>query len=128
MPEFRTKGRGKGRQAYPISARKKNRKDHSNYKIHPPEENPAEQKAQKKHKLAKPSYSTRSDVRHDIKGMMRKENSDEYGSKDYVNYRKKLGRDADRTYSREKRKAKKRRKKETKKEKKQQKKEAEHPT
>ena len=138
MPEFRTKGRGKGRQAYPISARKKNRKDHSNYKINPPEESPPEEKvleekmqeekAQKKHKLAKPSYSTKHVVRHDIKNMMRKEDSQEYGSKDYVNYKKKLDRDADHTYSKENRKAKKRRKKETKKEEKQQKKEAEQTT
>ena len=77
------------------------------------------EKAQKKHKLAKPSFSTRSDVHQDIKNMMRKDGSDEHGSKDYVNYRKKLDRDADRTYSRENRKAKKRRKKKMKKEEKQ---------
>ena len=123
MPDFRTKGRGENRQVFPIKDGKEHRREDD---YEPPEESPPEEKvlgekARKKHKLAKPSFSTRSDVRRDIKNMMRKEDSQEHGSKDYLNYRKKLDRDADRTYSKENRKAKKRRKKETKKEKKQQK-------
>lgn len=116
MTEFRTKGRGENRQVFPVSGGREYRREDD---YEPPEEKVLEEKAQKKHKLEKPSFSTRSDVRRDIKNIMRKEDSQEYGSKDYVNYRKKLDRDADRTYSRENRKAKKRRKKETKKVKKQ---------
>ena len=123
MPQFRTKGRGKDRQVFPVSGGKEYRRN-DDYKENPPEEKVLEekiqeQKAEKKHKLAKPSFSTRSDVRRDIKNIMRKEDSDEHGSKDYLNYRKKLDRDTDRAYSKENRKAKKRRKKETKKVKKQ---------
>ena len=118
MPDFRTKGRGENRQVFPVSGGKEHRRV-DDYEESPPEEKVLGEKAEKKHKLAKPSFSTRSDVRRDIKNMMRKEDSDEHGSKDYLNYRKKLDRDADRTYSRENKKAKKRRKKETKKEKKQ---------
>jgi len=114
MTEFRT--RRKDKQVFPIGEGKEHRREDD---YEPPEEKMQEQKAQKKHKLAKPSFSTRSDVHQDIKNMMRKDGSDEHGSKDYVNYRKKLDRDADRTYSKENRKAKKRRKKETKKEEKQ---------
>ena len=117
MTEFRT--RRKDKQVFPIASGKEHRRVDDYEQNNPPEENPPEEKAQKKHKLAKPSFSTRSDVHQDIKNMMRKDGSDEHGSKDYVNYRKKLDRDADRTYSRENRKAKKRRKKETKKEEKQ---------
>ena len=113
MTGFRT--RRKDKQVFPIGEGKEHRRVDD---YEPPEESPPEEK-QKKHKLAKPSYSTKHDMRHDIKNMMRKDGSDEHGSKDYVNYRKKLDRDADRTYSKENRKAKKRRKKETKKEEKQ---------
>ena len=117
MTEFRTRKRDK--QVFPVSGgREYKRVD--DYKENPPEEKIQEQKAQKKHKLEKPPYSTRSKVRSDIKNIMRKEDSDEHGSKDYVNYRKKLDRDADRTYSRENRRAKKRKKKKMKKEEKQQ--------
>ncbi len=114
MTEFRT--RRKDKQVFPIGGGKEYRREDD---YEPPEEKIQEQKAQKKHKPKKPSFSTRSDMHRDIKNMMRKEDSDEHGSKDYLNYRKKLDRDADRTYSRENRKAKKRRKKETKKEEKQ---------
>ena len=122
MTEFRT--RRKDKQVFPVGeGREIRREDDYGKKYHPeespPEEKVLEEKAQKKHKLEKPSFSTRSNMHRDIKNMMRKEGSDEYGSKDYLNYRKKLGRDADRTYSRENRKAKKRRKKKMKKEEKQ---------
>ena len=144
MTGFRTKGKGKNRTVFPIGGSKsqKNysiggRKNYSDYEKKPPEENPSEekvlqeklqeQKAQSdkkiKHRPEKPSFSTRTSINSDIKNMMRKDDSDEHGSKDYVNYRKKLDHDADRTYSRENRKGKKRRKKETKREKKQQHKE-----
>ena len=110
MTEFRT--RRKDKQVFPIGGGKEYRREDD---YEPPEEKIQEQKAQKKHKPKKPSFSTRSDMHRDIKNMMRKEDSDEHGSKDYLNYKKKLDRDADRTYSRENRKAKKRRKKEAKK-------------
>ena len=140
MPDFRTKGRGKDRQVFPISGGTEHRIKDDYEQDNPPEaetlgqkiqeESPPEeevleekieeeQKKQKKHKLAKPSFSTKHVVRHDIKDMMRKEDSQEHGSKDYVNYKRKLDREADRTYSKENKKAKKRRKKETKKEEKQ---------
>ncbi len=121
MTEFRT--RRKDKQIFPVSDGREYRRV-DDYKENLPEERVLEekiqeQKAQKKHKLEKPSFSTKHDVRHDIKNMMRKEDSDEHGSKDYVHYKKKLNRDADRTYYRETRKAKRREKKERKKEKKQ---------
>jgi len=116
MTEFRT--RRKDKQIFPVSDGREYRRV-DDYKENPPEERVLEQKAQKKHKLEKPSFSTKHDVRHDIKNMMRKEDSDEHGSKDYVHYKKKLNRDADRTYYRETRKAKRREKKERKKEEKQ---------
>ena len=117
MTEFRT--RRKDKRVFPVSGGREYRRE-DDYEENPPEERVLEekiqeQKAPKKHKPAKPSFSTRSDMRRDIKNMMRKEDSDEHGSKDYLNYKKKLDRDADRTYSRENRKAKKRRKKEAKK-------------
>ena len=109
MTEFRTKGRGKDRQVFPVSGGKEYRRVDDYEQNNPPDESPPEekmqeQKAEKKHKLEKPSFSTRSDVRRDIKNMMRKDGSDEHGSKDYVNYRKKLDHVADRTYSKENRK------------------------
>lgn len=141
MTGFRTKGKGRGRKVYPIGSAKGRktysiggRKNYSDHEGRPPEdsfsegkvleEKLQEQKAQK-HKLAKPSFTTRASVNTDIKNLMRKDGSDEHGSKDFVNYKKKLDRDANRTYSRESRKGKKRMKKENKNNEKQQAKEQE---
>ena len=131
MTKFLTRKRDK--KVFPVSGGGKEYRIVDDYEKKPPEENPSEekvleekmqeQKAEKKHKPEKPSFSTRSNVKHDIKNMIRKDDSDEYGSKDYINYRKKLGRYAEKTYVRENKKAKKRRKKNMKKEKKQEEKE-----
>jgi len=135
MPEFRTKGRGKQRQAYPLSSGKKNKKSYFNYKINPPKTNPPEespseekvldeklqeQKTVKKHKSEKPSFSTRSNVHQDIKRMMRKDNGVEYGKKDYKQYKKQLKQHADKQYYKEHDKAKRRQEKDLKREEKQQ--------
>ena len=123
MTDFRT--RKKDGQVFPISSGKEFRQvdDYKPLEESLSEEKVLGEKMKKKYKPEKPSFSTRSGVKHDIKHMMQKEDSDEHGSKDYIHYKRKLGNYAEKRYKKENKKAKRRRKKELKKEQKQREKE-----
>ena len=140
--KFRTKGRGKNRKIFPVTGSKNSkiysiskdkepRKNHSIHKNEEFEENPSEEKVldekleeekkQRKHKPEKPSFPTRSNIKHDVKNILNKEDASVHGKKDYKLYKKQLKQHTDKQYQKEHQKTMKRQVKERKKDEKLQK-------
>jgi len=138
---FRSKGRGKNRKIFPMTGSKNSKvysigkdkglgNNHSINNQEGLEENPSEEKVlderlneekkQRKHKPGKPSFPTRSNIKHDVKNILNKEDASDHGKKDYKLYKKQLKQHADKQYQREHHKAKRKQEKEQRKENKQQ--------